>query len=90
MGGDTAPRVTFLCRRRFVELLQLQPGNFRFLKLLAAMCTCDGNPVPCNQEAITDVLLKDDDVCNTVMVLMRVSAVTRRLEVRCRRVVQPS
>ena len=67
---------------KFVELIRLQPENDRFLKLLCALCTCDGSPVPCNQEAITDVLLKDSNIRRELLVFIRVSDETGRLEVR--------
>jgi hypothetical protein len=66
---------------KFVELIRLQPENDRFLKLLCALCTCDGNPVPCNQEAITDVLVKDPVARNELLVAIRVNEITGVLEV---------
>ncbi len=66
---------------KFVELIRVQPENERFLKLLCALCTCDGSPVPCNQEAITDVLLKDATIRRELLVFIQVSDSSGQLEV---------
>jgi hypothetical protein len=66
---------------KFVDLIRQNPENDRFLKLLCALCTCDGSPVPCNQEAITDVLVKDRSAARELLVAIRVGD-SGSLEVR--------
>ena len=66
---------------RFVKIIRMQSENDRYLKLLSALCTCRGDAVACNQDAITDVLLKEAAVREQLLVFVRVAEFGNGLEV---------
>ena len=44
----------------FVGLCVSNPKHERYMKLLTALCSCNGEAVPANQNAISDVILQNE------------------------------
>lgn len=51
------------------------------MKLLSALCTCRGEAVACNQDAIADVLLKDPSVREALLIFIRIPPDSHHIEV---------
>ena len=45
----------------FVNLMNQQDVDDRYIRILIALCTCQGEPIPSNQEGITEILLSQPE-----------------------------
>jgi hypothetical protein len=57
--------------KNFIDLCKYQKKNERFLNLLAALCSCNGDAITSNQDDICDILLEDEDNKESLVIKMK-------------------